>query len=346
MAARATKVSKQVQAPIAVGRVIHPKAATVMNIKDGIKVTHREYFADVGMPADGLFHILSAPYSQGWAINPGNQDIFPWLHEIALRFETYTFERLEFHYQPMIPTTQSGAIYFAVDYDAVDTAPATKQTMLQYAGLARGPVWKDFKHFSTKEQLKKILKRNTLNQAPPSNADPRLYNVGNLFIACDDVINAAPVRAEVWVDYTVTLQTPQLLQEADDTTISLAAGNSSGAMLANATQTHLGGAVKLRPELGSNVLEFLKNGSYGYNATYTTSAANATATADAISRASGGNLSTQPWGAPAIAAFANGITTSQMIQVAINNAPVLATLVGGALNGGNTLSGTMRFTPL
>jgi len=194
-----------------------------------MRVRHSEYFGEIGT-ANSIFTVTgNSPY----AINPANDAVFPWLSPIALRYETYKFHKLDFRYETMVSTSTGGAIFMAVDYDATDPAPTSKQNFLSYKSAVRGPVWQAIRHVCDPKDLHKIPQRNTLNQAPPPGQDPRLYNVGNLFTAYESVSPAS--NGELWVDYDVEFQTPQMTSDTGPTTINLFPGNGNTNPLYNAT---------------------------------------------------------------------------------------------------------------
>ena len=62
-------------------------------------VTHREYIADITRNSNAFA-------VDTFNINSGLASTFPWLAQIAGRFESYTFERLDFVFESMVPTTQ------------------------------------------------------------------------------------------------------------------------------------------------------------------------------------------------------------------------------------------------
>lgn len=343
---------KVVSAPVVRSAILSSSGPQMTTTRGGTRIAHSEFIQDLSFSSnDGQFHLVPTPSSagaiQGWAINPGNQDMFPWLAVMATRFEKYRFKKLQYRYEPMLPTSTTGGVYLVIDYDAVDPPPASKVQMLNYKGMVRSPVWQRFTQSSKSLDLVgQFPWRNTLNDLPSAVTDPRIYNVGNLFIGYDDVTLAA-ARGELWVDYEIELITPQLNSQSGEVSYQLPAGNANTNFLANATPVAgNGSAVRTRPDLGTTAVEFLRNGTFAYNTEYTTSAVAAVASQDAFTRISGGTVVANAWAVPAVQAFANGITSAQMANLVIANAPTIVSIVAGALNAGTTLSGTVRFTPL
>jgi len=272
------------RAPVSLGVTVHTRTPAMRTVgRGGLRVNHTEFFADIGTANTGFALTANSPY----AINPGNESMFPWLTDIAQRFETYKFHSLRFRYEPMVPTTTGGAIYIAVDFDATDPAPTSKLNMLSYKGAARAPVWENLVCHCDLKDMSVIKERNTLNQLPPPGQDPRLYNVGNLWVAFE-AINPAS-NGELWVDYDVEFQTPQLTLQDGPTTINLYAGQGSANPLAGATVTSAA-KIPLASLLteSSGVVRMVLNqtGQYLYNSTVG-STGTATTNEDVLSVLSG-----------------------------------------------------------
>jgi len=174
-----------------------------------------------------------------YAINPGLRTTFPWLSEIADRYESYIFRKLKFEYVPRMPSTYMGTIIMSVDYDANDTGPDTKAEQLAYSGTRSGPIWAPLQIECPVEDLQKIKEKFTrpgytinTNGGP---ADLKTYDVGNVFFSTAGCYNSsgtefAAAIGELWVEYEVELKTPQLDEPGratrytiDHTTVSTAA---------------------------------------------------------------------------------------------------------------------------
>jgi len=84
------------RAPVSYSR---PVSGTSMAISNGdanqgsINVRHREFVTDVPAANASIFSLfINSP------INPGNGALFPWLSQIAIRYESYRFKNLRFVY--------------------------------------------------------------------------------------------------------------------------------------------------------------------------------------------------------------------------------------------------------
>jgi hypothetical protein len=305
--------------------------------RGGLRVSHSEYFSDIGTANFAWTLTANSPY----AINPGNESMFPWLTEIAQRFETYQFHMLRFRYEPMVATTVGGAIYMAVDYDSTDPAPTSKLNMLSYKSAVRGPVWESISNHCDLKDLGQIKQRNTLNQPPPIGQDPRLYNAGNLWVAYDSVNPAS--NGELWVDYDVEFQTPQLTTVDAPTTISLAAGQVAsnpllGAIVSSAAKIPLA-SVGL-DTTGTARLIINKTGQYLYDSVLgtTTTGNNVADIFTGISGVTTALSSALPFTSAAATSIGAVNKTGYILNV--TQAPATLGLTTSGLNGGVTLTGS------
>jgi hypothetical protein len=169
------------------------------------QVTHREYVGEISANAGGPPTTFNV---QSFAINPGLQSLFPWLSKIASNFESYNFSKLKFCYETEAPSSLGGTLVLAVDYDALDAAPVSKQQALAYRSSVRSAPWNDCCHTSGAEDLHKFKSRFIRTGAVPATADLKTYDVGNLFTITQGVTTASATCGELYVEYSVHLMTP------------------------------------------------------------------------------------------------------------------------------------------
>jgi hypothetical protein len=206
-------------APISIGKRIYSQEAEMTSLKGGMRVRHREFCYDA--VCTSAFSAYSAP------INPGNADLFPWLSPIAMRFETYRFEKLSFFYESLVGTATAGIKMLAVDFDASDPLPGDKKGMMSYKSAGRCNVWDSFELKLEKSDLQKIKERNCLDATPRANQDIRLFNVGNLISGAVGNATAGPTLVgEVYVEYDVILSTPQIDSTPGEVKVTWTAPNT------------------------------------------------------------------------------------------------------------------------
>jgi len=91
-----------------------------------VRITHREYFADVRVPADGTVY-----NNQVYDLSPTNPAFAPWLSTIAQKFAKYRIHGLVFYYKPMSTDyNNSGTVALAVNYDPIEGPYVSMQGML------------------------------------------------------------------------------------------------------------------------------------------------------------------------------------------------------------------------
>lgn len=191
-------------APIAKQVTRKTTKPSIRNRGQNVVVTHREYLQDI-------VRSTSTYTLDGVAINPGISASFPWLSQIAGRFESYTFNRLDYVYEPMVPTTQPGTVMMAIDFDAADTPPSSKQTQMSYQGAVRAAPWQPFRISAMQHNRVKMVKERYVRTGQvPANTDIKTYDMGDLYLGTVGTGATAVTLGELYVEYSVTFRTPQI----------------------------------------------------------------------------------------------------------------------------------------
>jgi hypothetical protein len=201
--AKPIKQTQQVKAPVAQARVRksrQPRVQPAGRAGDVI-VEHREYIQD--LMGSVLFVATMIP------INPGLPTTFPWLSALAQRFESYRFDYLRLIFETESPTTATGSVFMAVDYDASDPTPTTKTQVMSYRDAMRSPPWQDVQFTASGEDLRKRTSYYVRSGGTPQGTDIKLYDVGNWFPCTYGQANTSTV-GELYVEYKVRLMTPQI----------------------------------------------------------------------------------------------------------------------------------------
>lgn len=170
---------------------------------EDLVVTHSEYLGDI-TGTTAVFGVLRT-----LNINPGLQQVFPWLAGVASRYESFKFLKLNFRYMTESSTVQTGFVALIPDYDPNDQAPLTKVVAFQYDGAAKSAPWENLVQVNTPRNLSKRKDWFVRSGVTPS-ADKGLYDVGNLHV-CVGGNSADNVNlGELWCDYEVHLSSPQV----------------------------------------------------------------------------------------------------------------------------------------
>jgi hypothetical protein len=190
-------------------------------------IKHREFVIDVA----GSIAFTATPFP----INAGRDTLFCWLSELAAQYEKYQFQNLRFIYEPRCPTSIAGSIILAVDFDALDAAPTTKQNVYSYHHCSQSSAWDENCYHVDSAILRSRGPLFTRTGAAPANSDLKTYDLGNLFL-CTSGFAGTDVVGELFAEYEVLLLTPQTAvntQGAYNTAnLALAAGALFGSPVA------------------------------------------------------------------------------------------------------------------
>jgi hypothetical protein len=135
--------------------------------------------------------------------------MFPWLSQVAQRYETYKFRKLLFEYHTRAATSQVGTVGLVFDFDAEDPAPASQMEALSYHDKCADSPWKDDCVVLDLAQGDRLPIRYTRAGTPTGNYDIKTYDVGNLHVFTDGVASSTNLGL-LEVKYVVDLYTPQI----------------------------------------------------------------------------------------------------------------------------------------
>ncbi len=178
-----------------------------------IIVSNREYVTDVYGPSSTRFT------NNGVYINPGLQQNFPWLSQVAANYEEYEFIQLLFIYKATIDignantTGQSGSIMMACDYNPSHSAFESKEQMMQYHGAVSGKATDDIVCGVECDPTKNPTLASYIRTIPvPYGEDPKTYDFGLFQFALNNIPLAMQNQqlGELWVEYTCKLKVPKL----------------------------------------------------------------------------------------------------------------------------------------
>jgi hypothetical protein len=144
-----------------------------------------------------------------FVINPGNPTTFPWLSDIAAKWESYRFNYLRFRYETRKGTSTDGSVIMAIDYDATDAPPVSEAVMTTYSGAVEDATWKNCACLAAVSQLHKIGPQKYVRQATlPTGGNIIDFDCGNFMFGTTAQADASNI-GKLWVDYDVTFYTKQ-----------------------------------------------------------------------------------------------------------------------------------------
>jgi hypothetical protein len=218
------KPGKLSSAPVSTGRVNTTRKPNMRTKPNGdCIIRHREYIQEInaGGSSPSVFT------AQQLSIQPGASASFPWLSQIATRFEKYQFKMLKFIFETEAPTALGGSLMLTVDYDASDPAPISKVQAMAYENAVRSPPWQECEHRSRVMDISNQKGYYIRDSALGANQDIKLYDTGNLFICSQNVATAGSLLGELYVEYEIHLMTPQLPSAPVASTLSGTAGTAA-----------------------------------------------------------------------------------------------------------------------
>lgn len=182
--------------------------------KGGTLIRHREYLSDV-ITSDvaGQFKL------QSYRINPGLENCFPWLAQVASNYEQYSFEGLIFEFRSMSgdaitgTNTALGSVVMATNYNTLEPNFDSKSAMENHEFGASCKPSCDMMHpIECAPKLTPVTELYVRTDANiiPTDGDPRLYDWGNFQIATVGAQGTSVNLGELWCSYQVRLIKPRL----------------------------------------------------------------------------------------------------------------------------------------
>jgi len=145
-----------------------------------------------------------------YPINPGCDQLFPWLSKLASSFDMYEFNALKFRYVPSCGSTTQGQITMAIDYDPTDTnVGLTQSDLASMGGSAQSQLYTPFVMAMKKEAIPVAQHKFYVSSESVYDQSARLNHVGRLlyYIAADPTVKTT--YGTLYVDYSVVMYNPQ-----------------------------------------------------------------------------------------------------------------------------------------
>ncbi len=182
------------------------------------RIRHRELVSTV----NGSVAFAATRY----AVNPGLSATFPWLATQAVGWEQYRFHKLQFELFTRAPTTATGSVILAPDYDGLDATPSSEAVVTTYRDATEDAPWKNQCCRLDREAMHPMGPRKYVRSALVANSDLKTYDVGSFFVCTLGQANTDGV-GKLWVEYDVEFFVPQTASGSASTNNSLAGFNLS-----------------------------------------------------------------------------------------------------------------------
>lgn len=176
--------------------------------KRGVTITHREFLGDI----TGSTGFVSRNYS----INPGSQNTFPWLSQIAAMFQTYRIKGMIFEFNSMSAdalnsvNTALGSVIMSTQYNVSLPLFTNKAEMEQYDYTVSGRPSRNLTHcVECDPNLQVMPHLFTRTGALAAGLDYQFYDWGNFQLATVGMQAAANI-GELWVSYEIEFLKPRI----------------------------------------------------------------------------------------------------------------------------------------
>jgi len=192
-----------------------------------VVVRHKEYIGPVKSSV-GFKLQYSLP------LNPGMSDTFPWLYDVAHRFQEYTIRGMVFHYVPSSGAAVSGSspalgnVMIQTTYRTTDEPPENKLELLNEYCASEAPPNESFAHPIECDPRENPFSVHYIRSKDLAVGEPvMMYDVGRTFVATQGQLADGNILGDLWVTYEVELKKPQLRSAATTTDMQFDAYNSS-----------------------------------------------------------------------------------------------------------------------
>lgn len=169
-----------------------------------IRIQRKEFISNISSTT--AFNI------QKFTLNPGTNQLFPWLSQVAVNYEQYKFNDVGFVYRSTssestnTTNTALGTILFVANTDPIDVAFTSKFEMANYYGCKTSKLSDDMAYAIPINSDRMLYVRTGIQ---PNSTDLRLYDLASLYIATDGAQGANTV-GELYVVYDIELYYPKL----------------------------------------------------------------------------------------------------------------------------------------
>jgi len=174
-------------------------------IKSGLhstRISHTEVFDNV--TSNGVDFDCKV-----YSVNPGCPQCFPWLADIAARYETYKFRSLRFDFIPQNSTSIGGSVMLAFDFNASSVPPDDAFEALSFHDRSADVIWAPSSLQLDLLQGDRLPSRYTRVGLPSGDFDLKNYDLGKLYL-CKEGTPIYNGLGRLEVQYDIELFTPQI----------------------------------------------------------------------------------------------------------------------------------------
>jgi len=176
------------------------------------RIRHREYIQDIVSSS-----VVNAFQLNSYAINPGLQQVFPWLSAIATQFEEYRILGMVFEFKTLYAdaiassaaNSSIGGVIMATDYNANNPNFINKQQMdnTQYT-VSDKPSNSFYHPVECNPRETPLPMLYIRNGALDANIDQKTYDLGVFQVASFGIASTSVTLGELWCSYEIELSKP------------------------------------------------------------------------------------------------------------------------------------------
>ncbi len=175
------------------------------NNGQSVVIRHREFIGAINGS-------VGFTVQQSLNLNPGLAATFPWLAQIASRFQEYEFKGVVFHYVPTSGTFNGssaalGSVMFQTTYRSTDVAPTTKAEMMNEYWATEVVPFDTCAHPIECDPKENPFSVHYVRNQAITSGEPLMYDLGKTFIATQGMADTSIV-GDLWVTYEVELKKP------------------------------------------------------------------------------------------------------------------------------------------
>jgi len=191
-------MSLGVSAPVAATRVVGRRGAPKTSaLPNGVRVTHSELLTTIVSSSSA-----NTFKAQGFVINPGKGDVFPWLSTMAVNYDKYRIVKMQVELITFSPTSTAGRVGVGYDPDSTDPLPYDRSEFFAMEKHMQGPVWQTI-------GLDLPTPKGELFVNSHTSSDSKLIDAGQFVVMTDQLTGTSTSVCDVVVHYTVELLKPQ-----------------------------------------------------------------------------------------------------------------------------------------
>lgn len=178
----------------------------------GVMIRRAEYITDIISSSSANTFKIDA-----YDINPGLENTFQWLSQVASEFDEWVCEGMYFEFRSMSAdalnstNTALGSVILSCNYNSASPNFTNKQAMENYEGGVSVRPSESVRYFVECARNQTVLNELYVrNGDVPSGQDQRFYDLGTFQIATMGMQGTNVNVGELWVCYQISLRKPKL----------------------------------------------------------------------------------------------------------------------------------------